>query len=246
MLEKYYLFYLLAFVAEVLGTVSGFGSSVLFVPLATYFFDFQTVLGLTALFHVFSNVSKILLFRKGVDKHIALYLGVPAVIAVVLGAFISKFIPQDELEFALHIFLLLLALFLLYTQQQKPNASNTNLIVGGTISGYIAGLVGTGGAVRGITLAAFQIEKEVFIATSALIDFGVDLSRAVVYFFNGFFQDYFIQIVPYLLAISIAGSWAGKRILAHIPDCVFQKVVLVVILGISVVQIGTYLWKRLA
>lgn len=246
MFEKYYLFYILAFVAEVLGTVSGFGSSVLFVPLATYFFDFQTVLGLTALFHVFSNVSKILLFRKGVDKHVALYLGVPAVIAVILGAFMSKLIPQDELEFALHIFLLLLALFLLYTQQQKPNASNTNLILGGTISGYIAGLVGTGGAVRGITLAAFQIEKEVFIATSALIDFGVDLSRAVVYFFNGFFQGYFISIIPYLLAISIAGSWVGKRILNHIPDHVFQKIVLVVILAISVLQIGSYLWKRLA
>ena len=60
-------FLILALLAEIIGTVGGFGSSVFFVPLAAFYFDFQTVLGLTAVFHLSSNISKIGLFRKGID-----------------------------------------------------------------------------------------------------------------------------------------------------------------------------------
>jgi uncharacterized membrane protein YfcA len=41
-----WLFILLALLAEVIGTVGGFGSSVFFVPVANFFLDFQSVLGL--------------------------------------------------------------------------------------------------------------------------------------------------------------------------------------------------------
>jgi uncharacterized protein len=36
------LFFLIALLAEVVGTIGGFGSSVFFVPLAGLFFDFHT------------------------------------------------------------------------------------------------------------------------------------------------------------------------------------------------------------
>ena len=61
-------FLLLAMIAEITGTIGGFGSSVFFVPIASFFFDFQSVLGLTAIFHLSSNISKIALFRKGLNK----------------------------------------------------------------------------------------------------------------------------------------------------------------------------------
>lgn len=65
MLSKYFgVFLFLVLLAEILGTVGGFGSSVFFVPVANYFFKFQTVLGLTALFHLASNVVKIAFFKK--------------------------------------------------------------------------------------------------------------------------------------------------------------------------------------
>ena len=60
-----YLFLFLALIAEVLGTIGGFGSSVFFVPVANFYFDFESVLGLTAIYHLSSNLSKIVLFKKG-------------------------------------------------------------------------------------------------------------------------------------------------------------------------------------
>jgi uncharacterized membrane protein YfcA len=179
-LEKYTLFVILAFISEIIGTVSGFGSSILFVPVASMFFDFKTVLGITAVFHVFSNLSKIALFRKGIQKDVAIKLGIPAIVFVVLGAYLTKFLLAQQIELVMNILLILLVIYLLIHFNRSIEQSNRNLYIGGVASGFVAGIAGTGGAIRGITLAAFHLPKEIFIATSALIDLGVDTSRAIV------------------------------------------------------------------
>jgi uncharacterized protein len=239
-MDKYYLFFLLALVSEIIGTVSGFGSSILFVPIASLFFDFKTVLGVTAVFHVFSNLSKIFLFRKGIDKNIALKLGVPAVLFVIAGAILTNYIPQQQTEFAMNVILILLAVLLTYYFNKTIAPSNINLIAGGAVSGFLAGLIGTGGAIRGLTLAAFSLEKEVFVATSALIDLGVDASRAVIYITNGYFLRQHVYLIPFLIGISVVGSWIGKLILQRTSQQVFRYLVLVVIIVTSAIQLIKY------
>jgi uncharacterized membrane protein YfcA len=123
---------------------------------------------------------------------------------------------------------------------KKIQQTNFNLYTGGVISGFLAGLIGTGGAIRGITLAAFGLEKDVFIATSALIDLGVDSSRAVVYILQGYFLQEHLILIPFLVVIAVVGSYLGKRILAYIPEKYFHYVVLGVIAAISVLQTIQY------
>ncbi|MGX7686506.1 sulfite exporter TauE/SafE family protein [Flectobacillus sp. BAB-3569] len=240
MLEKYYIFALLALFAEIIGTVSGFGSSILFVPVASLFFDFKTVLGITAVFHVFSNVSKITLFRKGINKEIALKLGIPAVIFVMIGAWMTTFLPTKSMELAMNIVLVGLSLYLLYNFNKTLKQTDGNLYLGGIMSGLLAGLVGTGGAIRGITLAAFQLPKEIFIATSALIDLGVDSSRAVVYVSNGYFDRQYMVLIPFLIVISILGSYIGKVILKYTSETVFRYIVLSIVILTSIFQTIKY------
>lgn len=239
-MEKYIYFFILAFVAEVIGTISGFGSSILFVPLASMFFDFKAVLAITAVFHVFSNLSKIYLFKIGIQKDIVLQLGIPAVVFVIIGALLTNIIPQKEIELVMNIVLVLLSVFLIFNTEEKLEQSNKNLIVGGVSSGFLAGLVGTGGAIRGLVLAAFSLEKDSFLATSALIDLGVDFSRAIVYISSGYFLKEFLIFIPFLILISIAGSYIGKLVLNKMPQKYFRNIVLIVIVSISIYSISKY------
>jgi uncharacterized membrane protein YfcA len=239
-LEKYIYFFILAFVAEVIGTISGFGSSILFVPLASMFFDFKAVLAITAVFHVFSNLSKIYLFKTGIQKDIVLKLGIPAAVFVIIGALLTNIIPQKEIELVMNIVLVLLSVFLIFNTEKKLEQSNKNLIVGGVSSGFLAGLVGTGGAIRGLVLAAFSLEKDSFLATSALIDLGVDFSRAIVYISSGYFLKEFLIFIPFLILISIAGSYIGKLVLNKMPQTYFRNIVLIVIVSISIYSISKY------
>lgn len=241
--DKYYLFLVLAFIAEVLGTLSGFGSSILFVPIASLFFDFKLVLAITAIFHVFSNLSKIVLFNKGIQKEIAIKLGIPAIVSVTIGALFTTFLPTKEIEIGMNVTLVLLAFYLIFNFNKKIAPTATNLYLGGILSGFLAGITGTGGAIRGITLAAFQLPKEIFIATSAIIDLGVDSSRAIVYLSNGYFDTSLLFLIPFLVVISIGGSYVGKLILKKTSEIVFRYLVLMVIIATAIFQIFDYFSK---
>jgi len=230
-------FILFALLAEILGTIGGFGSSVFFIPIATYFLDFQSALGITAIFHVSSNISKIALFKKGINKHLLIYLGIPAVIAVIIGAVLTKYINIKMLELVLAFFLMISSLLLLIFSKFKLDANKTNSISGGLLSGFVAGLIGTGGAIRGMVLAAYDISTDVFIATSAFIDLGIDLSRSVVYAVNGFVHKSDLYLIPILFVVSFVGTYLGKLILKKFSKEQFKKIVLVLIFVTGLVTV---------
>ena len=238
MLTKYLpIFVILTLVAEILGTVGGFGSSVFFVPVANFFFDFQSVLGITALFHLSSNATKIVFFKKGLDKKLALTLGIPAILFVSIGAYFSKFLDPKILTYVLGFFLIILSSAFLIFKKLIVLPKTKNAIIGGSLSGLSAGLLGTGGAIRGITLAAFKMNKEKFIATSAVIDLGVDFSRTIVYYLNGYMDKQYLYLIPFLIVVSILGTWIGKKILNKISQDQFRDFVLILILVIGIVSV---------
>jgi len=241
--EQLFYFTLLALLAEILGTIGGFGSSLFFVPIASYFLDFHSVLGITALFHVSSNVFKIVLFKKGVDRKLVLSMGIPAVIFVTAGAFASRFIPVTILEIFLALFLITISIILWVVPNIAIKPSPVNASVGGILSGFIAGLVGTGGAIRGIALASFNYTKDAFIATSAFIDLGVDISRSIVYLFNGYIWTKDLYLVPILLLVSVSGTFIGKKILQRVSEKQFKSFVLIMILATGITTLISYLQK---
>lgn len=244
-----YIFLVLAMVAEIIGTIGGFGSSVFFVPLGNFYFDFYSVLGMTAIFHLSSNISKIFLFKKGLDKKLLLYIGVPSVLFVVIGGFLSKMVDSGALEIVLGVFLVVFSLLFLIKSEIVVLPNKKNAMIGGTLSGFSAGLLGTGGAIRGLTMAAFNLEKNAFIATSAFIDFMIDFSRTFVYYDNGYIGKQELTYLPFLLVIGFVGTYLGKKILAYIPQEKFKKLSLIFILIIglaTLIQLVVKHWGQLS
>jgi len=231
-------FIILALLAEVLGTVGGFGSSLFFIPIATLFLDMHSVLGVTALFHVSSNITKIAVFRKGVNRKLIVNLGIPAVVFVIFGAFFSKYINAKLIEILLSVFLICTSIVFLVFKKITIKPTQLNSITGGVLSGFIAGVIGTGGAIRGITLAAFSLQTDVFIATSAVIDLGIDASRSVVYAYNGFIHKDDLYLIPILLVVSIVGTLIGKQLLKKISSEQFKSIVIILILFTGIFTIA--------
>ncbi|MBK7946926.1 MAG: sulfite exporter TauE/SafE family protein [Flavobacteriales bacterium] len=237
-MEAHFAFFFgLLLIAEILGTIGGFGSSMLVMPLASLFLPFDQALGLTALFHVFSNAAKMILFRDGVSWRLLYWLGIPAVIGVIIGARATVLFDERMLALALGSLLVILGVLLFIRSDWKLPASNANAAIGGIVSGGIAGLAGTGGAVRGITLAAFGLSKHAFVATSAWIDMGVDLSRSVVYASQGFMTERVLAYLPIMAVASFGGSWLGKRILMRIPQERFRRIVLALVIAMGAITV---------
>ena len=227
------LFFLSAFIAEVIGTTAGFGSSTVFLPLALFFYDFKTSLVLVAILHIFGNIGRISFFRYGLDKHLLLTFGIPSVLLTLVGAILIPYLPQVTLKGILGIFLALYALLFLWRDNFRVQPTTSNAILGGGLSGFLAGLIGTGGALRGAFLTAFAVPKQMYIATAAAIALAVDATRIPVYLRQGFLGSQFYWFIPILFLIAFSGSFMGKQIVGKIPQKQFRKFVLVAILLIG-------------
>lgn len=228
------LFFLSAFFAEIVGTIAGFGSSTIFLPLALLFFDFKTALVLVAFFHIFGNIGRLSFFRHGLDKRLLLKFGLPSVVLTLIGALLVSYVSQDLLKGILGIFLAIYALLSLWKDNLQAKPTVFNAVLGGSLSGFLAGLIGTGGALRGAFLTAFKLPKERYIATAAAIALAVDMTRIPVYLSQGFLNKEYYWYLPILLLLAFAGSFIGKQIVSHFPYKIFRKVVLIAILIVGI------------
>lgn len=214
--------------------MAGFGSSTIFLPLALMFVDFKTAIVLVAIFHLFGNLSRIIFFREGFDKRIILQFGVPSVLLSLLGAFLIGVLPQPVLKLILGIFLVVTSVSLLARPGLKFAANTRTFIAGGSATGFITALVGTGGALRATLLQGFNIEKVKYIATTATIAVATDATRIPVYILQGFLTEIFYLYLPILFGIALAGSFIGRKIVRRIDQEKFRKMVLVAIILVSI------------
>ena len=164
-------------------------------------------------------------------------LGLPSVLFAVLGGLASAFLLTHWLEAILAAFLLGFSGWMLLRPQWRLAPTTGSAVLGGALSGGMAGLVGTGGAVRGMTMAAFDLRKEVFVATSAAIDMGIDLGRTVAYARNGYIHADDLAWIPPLAVVAIAGTWFGRRILRRMPQAMFRRTALLLVFAIGLVTL---------
>ena len=227
-------FFIVAFISEVIGAVAGFGSSTIFLPLALFFVDFETALILVAISHLFGNLGRINFFRHGLDKKIIATFGIPSILFSFLGASIVGILSQDILKVILGIFLIIISVLFLVKPSLKVPTNRNMVMTGGGISGLITGLVGTGGALRATFLTGFNLEKTRYIATAAIIALGTDATRIPLYLSQGFLMQQYYYYIPILAATAIGGSFVGKKLVGKMDQNIFRKIVLVTIILVSI------------
>lgn len=218
-----------SFLAAMVATVAGFGASTVLVPVATYFMGVKVAIFFVAIFHLVTNIFKIRLFFKSIDRRIFLFFGIPSIIFAFIGAQMVSYLPEDIIQKTLAVFLIVFSVgsFLKPNFSVKPNPFNT--LLGGSLSGFFAGLVGLGGAMRGAFLVSFNLPKEAYIATSSLIAFVVDTTRIPVYSLGApasAGDGHYWGLLPFLVLAAYFGTYFGKKFLDRINQDVSRKVIL--------------------
>jgi uncharacterized membrane protein YfcA len=238
------LFLLFLFLAEILGTLGGFGSSLFMIPLAGLFYPFHQVLLITALLHVVSNLSKIALFRHGLSRFLLLFMGLPSIIGVVIGAVLSELVNDRLASLLLGLFLSIFSIIMMLVPKWKIKASKNSAVVTGGAAGFTAGLLGTGGAIRGLGLTAFGLEKASFVATSAAIDLGVDSSRLVVYWLESDLPVGFWAQMPWMMLTSFGGTLAGRALLKKVSQEQFRNLILALVMAAGLWSLFSFFFGK--
>lgn len=175
---------------------------------------------------MFSNTAKLTLFWKSINWRLVLWLGISSVLFAIGGAYVVRHVEFIYAKLILSLFLIGFSSLLYVKPDFRVDASLFNSVWGGALAGFLAGFIGTGGAVRGLVLAAFNLEKIILVGTSAAIDFGVDLSRSLIYLDSNYLQREQWWTIPFLVVLAFIGSYIGKLILNRISQHTFRKVLL--------------------
>lgn len=225
---EYGLFLVVAYLSAMFATVAGFGSSTLLVPIAIFFVNFQSAIFWVACFHLLNNIFKIKLFLPHIDYKVFAVFGVPSILFAFIGARFVSIWPVAILTKVLAVFLIAFSAFSFVRPEFRVPANPASAVLGGSISGFFAGLIGLGGALRSMFLLSFGLPKENYVATAALIAFVVDLTRIPTYMAGRVGDEQSVSwfFLIFLTIIAYAGVHTGKLLLTRIKQEIFQRIVL--------------------
>lgn len=232
---EYAIFLIASFLAATGATLAGFGSSALLIPVAFSFFDLRIAIFLVACFHLFNNLFKIRLFWEKIDFKTFLHFGIPSICFSFGGAALIAILPLDVISKILAVFLIVYAIYSLFKPKLAIKKSLGTAVLGGSLSGFFAGLIGLGGAIRSSFLVAFDLPKEVYVATSAMIAVVIDFTRIPTYIFTGSVQtssDLFL--IPFLIVSAYFGVRLGKIFLNRIDQQTFRRIVSIALLLVGI------------
>jgi len=235
---------ILALFSETLGTASGLGSSILFLPMAQYFIPLHLAMALTAILHVFANSFRLFLFWSTKSIAHLKTLGPIFLVTTGIGAVLALKTTPSFHELILGFVLVVSALQQLYFLWRNSHVTTKQgpALVG--VAGLLTGWFGTGGALRAIALSAFHFSKYEFVFVSSGIDLAGDALRAIIYARDGFIDVADLSLVPALGLSAYVGSYIGKKLLKKIPQALFEQLVLVLSLGMGVISIAHYFIRQ--
>jgi uncharacterized membrane protein YfcA len=217
---------ILTVMASAVGTMTGFGTSTIMVPILLLVYPYPQTILFVCIIHWFGNLWKLLLFRRGFRWKLVLHFGLPGIVAAYLGASLMFNISAGVLSRILGGFMISYVLFLILKGSFKVEQGRATSVCGGALSGFLAGIFGIGGAVRAMFLSAFNLPKAVYIATAGAIAIIVDTTRLTTYIAGGArLESVLLWTMPLFIVAFFVGAQIAKRIVNKIPQKHFRPVV---------------------
>jgi len=226
---------LLTLVASYVGTIAGFGTSTIMLPILLVFLPFHIALLLVGIIHFFDDLWEIILFRQAVNWKLLLSFGIPGVIASFLGASLTISEPAQILTRLLGLFLIIYVALIISHPKFKMTNDTAHASLGGSLSGFIAGLFGIGGPTRSMFLSALNLPKETYLFTSGAIAIFIDPPRLLTYFAGGTrLSGSLLWGLLLFIPLSFVGSKLAQLTVGQIPQKKFRNVIAVFLYVIGV------------
>ena len=229
---------LIVFVAFILKGLTGFGPSLIAVPLLSLFLDIKFVVPIMAIITFFAGLILFLMTKKHIKKD-EFFL---VLIFVMIGSFIGTqiLVNYDSLllKKIFGIVVILFSIRMLSIADKKVLKKIKK--VWGVIAGFIAGILGGMFDTNGPPLViyfGYKLKKETFRATLIAIFFVDVVWRNILYVSSGVTSLETLKFALFLLPALIIGIFLGSKIHLKINEVLFKRIVAVILLITGIVLI---------
>ena len=230
-----------AILAGGIAAIAGFGIGSLLTPALAIETGTKVAVAAIAIPHFVATVQRFWLLRRHVDRTVLLGFGVASAIGGLVGALAHDRAASAALTMVFGILLIVAAASQLTGWMERVRWGRTAAWTAGALSGLLGGLVGNQGGIRSAAMLGFDVPKESFVATATAVAIFVDLARLPVYLISDWRA--MLAVWPFVLIATVGavvGTALGTRVLGHLPQSLFRRVVavLLLLLGVAMLAAG--------
>jgi uncharacterized membrane protein YfcA len=223
---------LAAFGLAVLSAVAGFGGGVLLLPVFTALFGLRVAVPMLTLTQVSSNAFRVWLNHRELRWRLIGWFALGAVPLAVAGGLLLAHAPLGPLKRVLGVFLIGVVVWRRRTPHPRKPADRSFAVVGAA-SGLGSALLGSVGPLTAPFFLAYGLTRAAYIGTEAAGALTMHLSKIAAYGAGDLLTGRVLLFGVALTPATLAGAWAGKKIVGQISDRVF-----VILVEIGLVAAG--------
>ncbi|GIF46033.1 hypothetical protein DFJ67_5464 [Asanoa ferruginea] len=209
-----------AFLLALLSAVAGFGGGALLLPVFTAIFGLRVAVPVLTLTQIASNGGRVWFNREHLRWHLIARFSVGAVPLAIVGGLLLAHAPLEPLKRLLGVFLIAVVLWRHLRRQPKPPSDNAFIAVGAA-SGLGSALLGSVGPLTAPFFLAKGLTRAVFIGTEAACALLMHAAKIGAYGTANLLTGRVLLLGAALTPATLAGAWAGKKVVARISDRVF-------------------------
>ncbi|REC60179.1 sulfite exporter TauE/SafE family protein [Chryseobacterium pennae] len=211
-----------------ISAICGGGASLILIPilnllLPTSLVPFSLTIGTFT-----SSASRIAVFKQHINWKIFLWFVPFSIPAVLLGAYLIKYVNPNYLQLMVAFFLIanLPQLFasknkIEETGKEYPKSA---LALIGFSAGFISGITGAVGLLFNRFYLKFGLKKEEIVATRAANEIFLHLIKLIIYISLGLYSNTALWLGIAIAVAAILSSYTVKYILPHLSENLFKKI----------------------
>jgi uncharacterized membrane protein YfcA len=225
-----------AMLAGGIASLAGFGIGSILTPLLAMQMGTKLAVAVVSIPHFIGTAVRFVLIREHVEKRVLLSFGIASAGAGLAGALLHARFNNSVLGYILGALLLFAGIMGITGLSKRLRFEGVAAWITGALSGAFGGLVGNQGGIRSAAMLGMRISRESFVATATAIALIVDIARIPVYAATQGKQVLGLWPVLSLMILGVVvGTVTGGRLLRHIPEPLFRRVVsaMVFALGVS-------------
>lgn len=224
-------------ISAMLQGFSGFGFSILSLPLITFLVSPKIAVPVLVLYSVLINISVFLSAREAFHLKKIWILMICGIIGVPIGTHFLVNLDDNILKLFIGIFIAIFGLLLFFGFRRAIKHEKISMIPIGIVSGILSGSVSIGGPPVILFLSNQGVDKHVFRVNLAVYFFILNLFTIPVYLYNGIVTKQVLNLSLKFLPSLLIGVIIGNIFSHKIAEKHFRKIVPLLLITMGVLSI---------
>ena len=211
-----------------LSAICGGGASLILIPILNLLLPASVVPFSLTIGTFTSSVSRIAVFKKHINWKIFFWFVPFSIPAVLMGAYLIKYINPNYLQLIVAFFLIanVPQLFKKIKNDETDEKASPKYVLAiiGFLAGFVSGITGAIGLLFNRFYLKFGLKKEEIVATRAANEVFLHLIKLVIYISLGLYSNLALWLGLAIAVATIISSYTVKYILPYLSENLFRKI----------------------